>query len=419
MTFVNYFADDTRTSPINLAVARAVLGGYLIWKTVWYDWQLLYDAPYVVVDKFSFYLPPEPWILVVEQWLLILALGAFVLGYRLGTTSFVAALLLSHLAAVRYTHNNSGGTTALFIAAYFLVFFGLYRGQDELSLDGIRRLRAVSMERINAVLTSGPARRFPATALKWNLLVLAVIYFGAGFQKVIAHGGLGFATAENLSRIIVFRHAVQHQAFDVGRWLVEYPMLVGASAAGTLVLELGLLPAVLVGVTVTPFLLGLVGMTTAIALAMGILFGDVFVFVALFVAWDTVYERLVATDREIALVYDDHCSLCVRCLYPFALLDVTDSVTFIPASAASPEEGARDDIDIDEAMVVFDGDRAYPGYAAFRELFRQFRVFLPVVWVMGLAPIARIGEQVYGYVAANRSRHFACRIEGERDVDFE
>lgn len=304
--FVNYFGDETRRTPINLAVARVVLAGYLIWKTIWYDWERLAATPFVVSDSYAFLVPPSPTILVVEKWVLIGLLIGVMLGYRLGATTFLSGLIVAHLGAVRYTLNTSGGTTALFFSVYFLVLFGLYRDQDVLTLDRVRRCRRrneakdddnaerelLPIAEWRAHVESPVGGGYPMTALKWNLVVVAVVYFGSGFDKLLS-GSLAWAATDNLRRIILVWDALYTHPFSIGPAIAEYPLVIAAAAVGTLALELGLLVAVLAGTTIGPFVIGVLGMQVAIALAIGPFFFDVFVFFAMFVGWDTLYFRFV------------------------------------------------------------------------------------------------------------------------------
>lgn len=410
LRFVNYVRDPTRETPINGAAARLVLGGYLIWKTMWYDWHDVLEAPFIGQDNYALFVPESPTPLVVEKYLLVVALLAFVLGYRLRLSAFVSALLVGHLGIVRFVYNPHGGVTALFIAIYFLLFFGIYRHTDELSLDAVRRTKDESLPLLVSRLNSSARGIYRMDALRWNLLVFAIIYFGAGFDK-LAESGLAWVGSENLSRIFLVRSILYEQTIPVGpielaspfgMWMTQYPLLVWLSTVGTLVLELGLLPAAILGLGVTPFFLGIYGMTTGIWLTMGILFGDVYFFMAMFFAWDALYERLVH-DRELDLVFDERCRFCVRSLYPFKLLDVNDTVTFYSQSDAPERYRDRNEVDFKEAVYVFDDGQAYRGYYAYRELLSQFRVFFPVVLLMRLSPVDQLGIRVYRYVADNRS----------------
>jgi predicted DCC family thiol-disulfide oxidoreductase YuxK len=46
-------------------------------------------------------------------------------------------------------------------------------------------------------------------------------------------------------------------------------------------------------------------------------------------------------------------------------------------------------------------------------MFAQLGFLRPVAFLMGVPGVRQVGERVYGYVAANRSRHFTCRPAGE------
>ncbi|MFC6835071.1 DCC1-like thiol-disulfide oxidoreductase family protein [Halomarina ordinaria] len=414
MSFVNYVADRTRDTPVNLAMARVVLAGYLVWRTFWFDWHARMEVPYVAFEEYAFVLPPNATVLVVEQWLLIATLLAVLVGYRLRWTATLAAVLVGHLATVRFTLDAHGSVTALFLGVYFLVFFALFAEQDELSADGVRRTGDRELGSLVDRLKRSSRGTYRADALTYSLLAVAILYFGSGFDKLAA-GGLGWAEASNLSRILSVRSVIYDQPIPLGVELVNYPLAVEAMAVSTLVLELGLLVAVLARRSVTLFFLGLLAMKVGILLTMGIFFGDVFLLFALFLAWDRLYERLVS-DRPVDLVFDERCYFCARSLYPFKLLDVNDTVTFYSQSDVPKRYRERTDVDFDAAMFLFDDGEAHRGYDAFRELLRQFRVFAPLAWVMGLTPVAAVGERVYGYVAENRNRHFTCSIDPDGDL---
>ena len=299
--FINYVRDETRSTPLNLAAARMILAGYLIWKTVWYDWPRLLATPFTVADTYTFLVPASPTVLVVEKWALIGLLILVLVGYRLGLTTFLSALLVGHLGAVRYTVNTSGGTTALFFSVYFLILFGLYRDQDVLTAAVLwralrRRLTQATASR-SSPETATPRSSasedaaYPMTALKYNLVVIAIVYFGGGVDKLLS-AGLAWAGPANLSRIVLVRNALYSHPIPIGPSLLQYPLLVSAAAVGTLVLELGLLVAVVTRLPIDPFVVGVLGMQAVIAVAIGPFFFDVFVFFAMFLPWDTLCSRL-------------------------------------------------------------------------------------------------------------------------------
>lgn len=408
--FVNYFRSPTRSTPLNLALARIVLGGYLIWKTIWYDWPLRLTVPFEGVSRYAWAVPNGyPELLIMEKWLLIATLLVFMTGYRLGISSFVSGLLLAHLGTVRFVVNTSGGTTALFFASIVVLLFGLYRDEDLLSIDGFRRTRKIPLADLVDRLKSDEGRTYRMSALKWGLALLAIVYFGGGMAKVF-EAGVRWTNPENLSRIILIWHHFYDIPLDFGAVIVEFPLLVAAAAWGTLALELGFLVAMLIGITITPFMLGILGMQAAIAVLIGPFFFDVFLLFSLFLAWDAAQHRL-ATTRSLDVVFDEHCFLCARSLYPLKFLDIRGTVSFRTPSDVPEEYLLRDEIDFDRSMYAFCDDGIYEGYDAFRALFRQFPVTMPVAWFMQLPIVKPIGKRIYRHVAENRSRYFACRVD--------
>lgn len=419
--FVNYFAEPARDSPVNLAFARVVIAGYVVWKTVWMDWSTFLEVPFVVFDEYAFLVPySHPYLLVGEKYLLLATVLLFAVGYRLRLTGFLSGLLFGHLGLLWFSMNGSGGSTAIFIAVYFLFFFALFASQDELSADGIRRTGRRSLDTLVAQLKHSGRTTFRADALKYSLLALAVVYFGSAFDKLfpnLQRFQPEWIMPYNLARIVTVFHVTRDQAFPFSQEVVNFPALVFVMAATVLALEAGLLVALLAKRTVTPFIVGLAGFKFSSIVLLGIFFGDAVVFFMLFFAWDTVY-RFLASDRQLDVVFDERCYFCARSLYPFKLLDVNDRMTFYSQTDVPKRYRNRQGVDFSTAMYVFDEfGTPYRGYWAFRELLRQSRVFTPVVWAMGTRPVAAVGERVYEYVAANRSRHFVCSVDLDTDGD--
>lgn len=406
--FVNYHADPTRVTPLNLAVARVILGGYLFWKTMWYDWHLLVETPFRVSESYLWAIPPA-WVLVAEKYLLLLSLAAFVVGYRIGLSSFVSAALLSHLAAVRFSLYLGGNTTSLFIGAYALLFYGLYREQDVLTVDTLRRTGSMRVDELRSHFEGTPRREFRADPLRLLVLVLAIIYFGSGLDKVLVGGDAWFGPA-NLTRTVVTWTSFEGIGLGLGWLLVEYPILATLASIGTVVLEMGLLVVVLLGAPLTLPVLALFGFMVTIPLVLGILFVDVFFLVAMLFSWDRLNAALTP-DRDLDLVFDDACLFCMRSLYLFRVLDTDERVTFYPQGEAPAAYRDLPAVDFDRSMFVFRDGQAYEGYWAFRELVGRFGLLRPVAWLMGRKPIAIVGERIYRYVADNRSRHFTCAVD--------
>lgn len=132
----------------------------------------------------------------------------------------------------------------------------------------------------------------------------------------------------------------------------------------------------------------------------------------MFFAYDRVLSRL-ALDRDIDLLFGDRCRFCMQVLSPSKHMDANRTISFYGRQDVSATYRQRDDLKLAEAMYVVADGEAYRGYDAFVELLRQYRVSCPLTWVMERAVVSSVGEQVYQYVADNRSRHFTCSAEAD------
>lgn len=409
--FINYFGDDERESPINLAVVRVLLGFYLLWKVLSVDWRAIYEWPApLIVQRFEIFLVPE-WLLLTEVAVFIVCTLLFIIGYRTRYTATIGALLLMHLSASLATLNFSGGVESMFIASYFMLFFGFYDTEDCLSIDQLRRTNNKTIAELNNHLKDrNSVETFKLSMLKFSLLVVGILYFGSMVSKAVRGPLHEWSTAENLGLFIAYRIPMYGFERPVAEFMLQYEFLLWAGAIGTIFLEGGLLIAILAGITLWPIILGLIGLHILIALSVGPLFLDQIIFFGMFLAWDQLYAHL-AKSSEVDVVYDEHCYFCTQSLHFFPYLDIQDSITFYSQYTVPDAYKKREDVDFKSAIYLFRGEEAYRGYWAFREILRQFGVFAPFVWLMGLRPISFIGKRVYQYVADNRDRHFTCSVD--------
>jgi predicted DCC family thiol-disulfide oxidoreductase YuxK len=414
--FVNYFADDSRESPLNLAFARILLGIYILWRGASIDAVALTQWPFAFVDAHSYLIAPESlsYLMVASKWLLLASTIAFIVGYRLRVSSLLTAFLFAQLASAMMVLNDSGETEQMLVGASLVLFFGLYAEQDRLSVDAIRRTASDSLADLNTHLKQPDTDTYRLEPLKWVLLTMGLVYFGAGYSKLTA-GVWGWTSPDNLARYIVLYTQHFHHELWVGTILRESPLLLSLSTWGTIVVELSLLIAILVGVTITPIILSLYGMHVVITAAMGIFFLDILFFLGTLFAFDRAFAWL-ATDREIDVVYDEHCFFCARSLYPFKYLDINETVTFYSQYTAPKEYAERNDVEFDDEMYVFIDGEVYGGYYAFQQLLSQFPISQPLSWLMIIPGVSIIGERIYENIAANRNRYFVCSINSGPDT---
>lgn len=408
--FANYFRDRRRESPVNLATARVILGTYLVWNVASFDWGEL-AAWYVPDNAYAALYPPaDHLVLPAEKWFLVASLVAFTVGYRVALTSFASAVVLSHLGVIMQMHSLVGRTDAMFVNAWLLIFFGIYRHTDALTVDAVRRGASRSTAELAGVLRSASDRSYDAVVLELSLLAVAVLYFGSAVYKARLGPLFEWTTAWNLGRLSILVQEELGYTW-LGRLLLDYPFALWGAAWGTVVLEASLLVAVLLGGSITLVVLGLLGTHAVIALALGPFFLDQFVFLLLFASWDRLHDRF-ALDRRLDVVYDERCPFCVRSVYPFAVLDTGDALTLYSQRDVPDEYRTRSDVDLGSSLYVFDGDTAHAGFAAFRELARQYGALRPLARLLDVGPAERLGDHLYRALADHRTHHFASDCAG-------
>ncbi len=408
--FVNYFRLPNRSTCLNLAVARIIICLYLIWKLSTFPFGAMAEfPPQLLVSNNHAFLAAlrfgHPALLIAEQSLAVVCLFFCAIGLWTGITSFLAGLLITHLAGLSFAFNAD---KTFLLPAYFLIFYGIYRDQDLLTLDRFRSLRKKSQEKLK-ILLGAPSNSAPLSTLKWLLLSMAAIYFFTGYAKIKITGwNFDWGSADSI------RSCLLHDTIErgvvlspFGRWLLDQSAVLGSIGATTLFLELSFLAVVLCRLPITFSVLGLLGMHVGILLSMrtNYLTDMGFVFTT-FVAWDSLAVRLQRSGK-LLVVYDAKCSFCARVLLLFRSADVSGGLRFIGSGHADAPSG----YDYTSALYVFDAEGGvFRGYAAFAELFRYLGITRPLAWLMCLGPVEALGSRIYEWVAKNRGKISTCGI---------
>jgi predicted DCC family thiol-disulfide oxidoreductase YuxK len=411
--FINYFSDVERQSPFNIAIARVLLGTYLLWKfTTQVNWSRLTEWPVFIVEFHRHLLPYDALrpIVVVEQAILVIILVLFIIGYRIAITGFLSALIVAHASGVLYMMTNSGTSSTFLPPVFFLLFFALYRHQDKLSVDSFRQYANEDLQSLNERLTAQNPGPFRADTLKWTLFITALIYWFTGWGKV-QQDVIEWMTAESMMRHVMRAKFVTGRPLPWGDIMLDYPLLARITGVTTVVAELGFVFAVIFGLSITTFVFVFLGMHTGIALMLTPYFFDQYLLFLVFVPWDRVYSRIVPK-KDLDVVYDGNCHFCIRSLLFFKWLDINNDLQFHSQHAL--DERFEDRVsDYDEAMYVFAGDSQYRGYHAFRKLLSHFRIFAPIVYILETSFVKQWGERVYAYVARNRNQIFTCSVPND------
>jgi hypothetical protein len=403
--FVNYVADDTRGSPLNLAIVRVLLGTWVLWRVLSLEWAAYGAWPEFHVDETIGFLHQDLFfaLLPYQQWVVAALLVLFIIGYRTRWTGGLASLLLMHMLSVKATIYLAGTVESLFICAYLILLFALFAEDDPLSVDGFRRTGEHSLTELNTALSAGTDRVYRMRALKWGLLAVAIIYVGSAWGKAL-NGPLEiWLSGAELQRDILFYGELTGIDRALGAPIVEHEWLAWAGFVGTALVQVSLLAAVALGVSVTLPILGILGFHVSVILTLGLYFIDMLLVLSLFVAWDGIYRQVaVAADEPVRVGYDDHWSGCVRTLVVLAHLDVTDSVEFVSQSDTPPALA-----DCEERLVLVRDGTVYRGYEAGRQLLSQFRLCAPLAFAMAIPPVRALGTRLYAAAAPARTRSLA------------
>ena len=405
--FVNYVADDARGSPLNLAVVRVLLGTWVLWRVLSLEWAAYGEWPDFHVDETIGFLHQDLFftLLPYQQWVVAGLLVLFVVGYRTRWTGGLASLLLMHMLSVKATIYLAGTVESLFVCAYLILIFALFAEDDPLSVDAIRKTGDRSLEELNAVLIDETDRVYRMRALKWGLLAVAIIYVGSAWGKAL-NGPLEiwFSGAE-LQRDILFYGELTGIERPAGMPIVEHEWLAWAGFVGTALIQVSLLAAVALGVSVTFPILGIIGFHVSVILTLGLYFIDMILVLSLFAAWDRAYRPLAAdADESVRVGYDEHWSGCVRTLVVLAHLDVNDSIQFFSQSDVSPALAGHGDMPRQEGLVLVRNGTVYRGYEAGRQLLTQFRLFAPLTLAMATPPVRALGTRLYASAVPTRTR---------------
>ncbi len=287
--FVNYWHSPSRSTSLNLAIARFWVCSLAALKVMAYPFAGVSAFPPELFPAHAQVFWPQTmqhgqWI-GWEQTLVTCCLGACAIGVAPGITAFLSAFLLSHLTALVWPISFE---KTWLLAIYFLLLYGLYRHDDHLvfwpkkSPDGSRFSREPEPAKTDGVQLN---------ALKWFLVTIAVIYFFTGLHKLNEGGWkVEWASSLNMTRMLERRAYTRGEILSpLSQWLVSHPFLLGGLGWGTLTLELGLLVAVFTNRLLTPCLLGLAFMHLSIWDSMRVnYFTDFVAMYLVFIPWDTI-----------------------------------------------------------------------------------------------------------------------------------
>lgn len=289
--FVNYWHEPRRATSLNIALARIFVCLLAAWKVTAYPFSGVAAFPADLVNSgapglWSVWPAYGQWI-GWEQAIAVICLLGCAFGLAPGFTAITAAAIISHLTAVVWPICNE---KTWLPTVYFLLLYGLLRHEDHYVVWPRPRARsALDPGREGA----SPVRGATLDSLRWFLITLALVYFFAGLHKLRSGGwAIEWASPVNMSRMLEDRALCRGTPLPpAAAWLAHSPLMLSAVGSATIVLELGLLAAVLSNRLLTPCFLGLALMHLGIHATMSVnYFTDMGAMYLVFVPWDSLIE---------------------------------------------------------------------------------------------------------------------------------
>ena len=248
---------------------------------------------------------------------------------------------------------------------------------------------------------------------------LAIVYFGAGLNKVLDADWQSGQFFENWAT-----HRLKHQLYTtVSGWL---PPLVAAKFMcwTTMVTELGLSGGFLARRFYTLAIWGNILFQSGLLLFTG----DPFTM--FFYAMTAASLAFVDWPDRVTVIYDGDCGFCNQTREWFDRFDLERLLEWEPLQSGVNRRYGIPDAAVQERLYLVVGNRIYAGFAAFKMMLLYNPIFYLVTAALVTTPIRRpivaallilfsppfapIGEAAYNLVAKNRHRlspESTCKVE--------
>jgi predicted DCC family thiol-disulfide oxidoreductase YuxK len=357
--------------------------------------------PDALVLTRELHLPRTPDELWTPLWcaLLVLASLAFV-GLATRLALWLLAVGYAWWVLMFLAHSTIGHGRLPLVVALFALAIG--PAGRALALDAV--IARVRRARAGARLPEPTDERdeLAGWAIRFIGIALVLVYLSAGVAK-LRNAGFDWAFDGALDAALV------EQGTSLGRFLADYPSLVHILALSAFVWELTAWAVLLGGRLRDAWCLFGVFFHVGSLVLLEVNFLDYVVLYAAFyrledgLGWARVRAHGWSASRlaKIEVAYDGMCLLCLRAVTFIRGLDWLDRLRPYDGSGAG---GRRLPL-----FVVHDAVERHEGFLAYRRIARAVPAFWPLLPLLYLPGVSRLGRRVYAQVAANRAT--SCRIE--------
>jgi predicted DCC family thiol-disulfide oxidoreductase YuxK len=336
------------------------------------------------------------WIVIVVGCVLASA-GVFARTAALIVTLAAFVYVGEYQLYGKVNHNHH----LLWIAAVFAVA----RCADALSLGVLIRGARGSLP----VVRTLPRSRAYALPLRAIWLLIGFVYLFPGLWKAY-RVRLEWFDPDTL-RHHLWQKWAELDGYRPFLQVDEFAPLLVLGAAGTLAFELGFILLLVTRPTRHLAALAGLGFHKSTGVMMQISFWTLQAMYPMLVDWEWLSRKVWARRTSLVFIFDGQCGICKRTVSVMQRSVLPGSLAF----ASVQNEEALDRHGVPAAMRnelaadlhVWDGSRAWTGYAAYRRLVRRQPFLWPLLPLLYLPPVRVMGERVYRRVADSRT----CRVD--------
>lgn len=284
--FINYFKDCVRGSPLNLLVARIVLGSYGLWKMA----SVLVELAHLntnILSIYSYSVTSETLIsfgITILPLTSVISLILFTVGYRVKTTSLLAGISIILLSTLL---GFSGLYRSISTLSHLLLIYSLFAEDDKTSFKKFS-LRSLKKQHLK---NSGEKNslRF----LKWMLVYLAFTYFLTAVNRLVSSGITRWMEPSALARTIKVTFLLQgKQTPLIVDMLISEPLIMILGVIITFLAEIGFLLTVVRNKSIDHVVTVVLGLHIFFAAAMNLYTLNQVMLITLLLPWDSILEKI-------------------------------------------------------------------------------------------------------------------------------
>lgn len=403
---VNYFTEATH--PVNLAIFRIVLFGTLIAfvdipEAVWFS--ELPEELRFLPKGFGWvfnYLPINPTLVQVTGILLIVFSFTAMIGLFTRTSAWLTVIFGFYVLSISQLFGKIDHYNHML---WFPAILAASRCGEVLSVDAV----LAAWKRADRGVVEPPSSSsIYALPIRFVWLLMGMIYFFPGVAKLWASGFL-WAFSDNLK----FR-LYQSWIDRADGWMPffrvdKYPALYQPAALGAILFEISFIFLIFLPRWRMLAVVGGLSFHTMTNWLMRIPFWTLRNCYVVFFDWHAIFNRIGRWlfPKEMYVIYDGQCKFCRRTIASLRVFDILGRLTFVNVyDLQTLKKHNLNWLDFNalaaDMHAVVD-KKTWLGFSAYRAFAPRIPIFWPILPLLYVWPVPKIGNRIYRKVASSRT----------------